>query len=103
MNLVMTSRGGEITPDIREFLEKKLKRFEKFSKPSANLHVLIVHDRPDRRVEVTVRAYGQELRAEEYGEDLIKCADGALDKLVAQVKKRKDRVTDHSPHKPKPC
>ena len=98
MKLVATSRGGEVTPDIRQCLEKKMKKLERILKPAAELHVLIVHDRPDRRVEATVRAYGQDLRAEEHGEDLVACVDVALEKLVSQVKRRKDRVTDYSPH-----
>ncbi len=98
MKLDITSRGGEVTPDIQECLEKKLKKVERFSKPSAPLHVLIIHERPDRGVEVSARAYGQDLRAKEHGEDLVACADSALDKLVKQIKKRKEKVTDHTPH-----
>ena len=98
MNLVVTSRGGEVTPDIQRCLERKMKKLQRISKSSPELHVVIVHDLPDRRVEAAVRAYGQDIRAEEHGEDLVACAEGALEKLVSQVKKRKDRITDHSPH-----
>ena len=98
MKLDVTSRGGEVTPDIQQCLEKKLKKVERVSKPTGQLNVTIVHDRPDRGVEVSARAYGQDFRAKEQGEDLVVCAESALDKLFKQIKKRKEKVTDYSPH-----
>lgn len=99
MNLVVTSRGGDVPPGLKQHLEKKLKKLERLSMPSSQLHVLIVHERAERRVEVWTRAYGQDLRAEGHGEDLVACADAALGKLAVQLKKRKDRITDHSAHR----
>ncbi|HPA48336.1 MAG TPA: ribosome-associated translation inhibitor RaiA [bacterium] len=98
MEISVTNRGGEITPDLQEHLDKKLRKLERISGVISEMHVVIVYERPDRRVEVSAHAYGQDLFAEERGEDLPTCIDVALERLVKQVKKRKGRVTDHTPH-----
>lgn len=98
MEINVTNRGGEITPDLQKHLDKKLRKLERISSGISDIHVVIVHERPDRRVEVAARVYGQDLFAEERGEDLLTCIDVALEKLVKQVKKRKGRVKDHTLH-----
>ncbi|MFH1743803.1 MAG: ribosome-associated translation inhibitor RaiA [bacterium] len=97
MDLVVINRGGEVTPDIQQHLEKKLKKLQRIISSPTELHVVIAHERADRGVEVSIHAYGQDFYADERGEDLCVCVDSALEKLVAQVKKRKERVKDHSP------
>ena len=98
MDLVVTNRGGELTPDIQQRVEKKLKKLERIVKSPTELHVVIAHERADRGVEASIHVYGQDFYADERGEDLGVCVDSALEKLVVQIKRRKDRMKDHSQH-----
>ncbi|MBD8071409.1 ribosome hibernation-promoting factor, HPF/YfiA family [Bacillus sp. PS06] len=85
----------EVTPALREYVEKKLSKLERYfdGTPDANVHVnLKVYNDKQRKIEVTIPMTQLVLRAEESHEDMYAAIDLVVDKLERQIRKHKTKV-----------
>lgn len=92
-----TIRGEniEVTQAIREYVEKKVGKIEKYFKdvPEANAHVnLKTYSDKTAKVEVTIPLPYVVLRAEETSPDLYGSVDLVVDKLERQMRKYKTKI-----------
>ena len=80
----------------REYIEKKLTKLDGLVADSENLTARVVCKvyKQYHKVEVTIPAKNIILRAEVEQPDVYAAVDGAIDKLVNQVKRYNDRVKD---------
>lgn len=95
MNYNIRGENIEVTPAIREHVEKKIAKLERYftETPNANVHVnLKVYNDKTAKVEVTIPMPQLVLRAEESHEDLYAAVDLITDKLERQIRKHKTRV-----------
>jgi len=83
-----------VTDALREFVEKKLIRLEKyFEAPiTSEISVTLSVTKNDHRVEVTIPLPGLMLRAEEKSGDMYASVDLVIDKLERQIRKHKTKV-----------
>jgi putative sigma-54 modulation protein len=83
----------EITPALREHVEKKLSRLERYFNSQA-ISTIYVTMRVMREhfVEVTIPLEGIILRAEERSEDMYASIDTVVDKLERQIRKYKTKI-----------
>jgi len=83
-----------VTDALREFVEKKLIRLEKyFEAPiTSEISVTLSVTKNDHRVEVTIPLPGLTLRAEEKSGDMYASVDLVIDKLERQIRKHKTKV-----------
>ena len=85
----------EVTPAIREHVEKKLQKLEKYftegPNATANVNMKVYNDK-QTKVEVTIPMKNLTLRAEERHNDLYAAIDLILDKLERQIRKYKTKV-----------
>ena len=93
MNVKIRARNLEITPSIREHVEKKLSKFDRLlgEDTEANVSLLVVKDR--QRVEVTIPLNGFLLRGEEETDSIYSAMDLVLEKLERQIHKYKTRLS----------
>ncbi|GAB2322940.1 ribosome-associated translation inhibitor RaiA [Alkalibacterium sp. m-11] len=85
----------EVTQAIREYVEKKVGKIEKYFKdvPEANAHVnLKTYSDKTAKVEVTIPLPYVVLRAEETSPDLYGSVDLVIDKLERQMRKYKTKI-----------
>lgn len=85
----------EVTPAIREYVEKKISKLERYftESPNATVHVnLKVYSDKNAKVEVTIPMKNLVLRAEERNEDMYAGIDLIVDKLERQIRKHKTKV-----------
>ncbi|MBU0278879.1 MULTISPECIES: ribosome hibernation-promoting factor, HPF/YfiA family [unclassified Gemella] len=85
----------EITPSIREYVENKVAKLEKYfsSELDANVYANAkVYKNGNQKIEITVPLKGVTLRAEETNTDLYAAVDIAVDKLERQMRKHKTRI-----------
>jgi len=92
MMLNIRGENIEITPAIREYVEKKLSRFDRhFNEDlTARVNAKVFHDK--QRIEVTIPGTYMLLRAEEEHADLYAAVDLVIDKLDRQIRKHKTKV-----------
>ena len=84
----------EVTPAIREHVEKKLSKLERYfdEEINADVHVNLKVYNNKQKIEVTIPMTHLVLRAEEVHDDLYAAADLVVDKLERQIRKHKTKV-----------
>ena len=84
----------QVTEALRDYVEKKLSRLDKyFETPDASeVNVTLSVTKGKHTVEVTIPLPGAMLRAEEKSEDMYASIDLVTDKLERQIRKHKTKV-----------
>lgn len=95
MNFIIRGENIEVTPAIREYVEKKVAKLNRYfiKTHDANVHVNVRfnHDKTSK-VEVTILLQYLVLRAEETDDDLYAAIDLIVDKLERQIRKHKTKI-----------
>ncbi|MCQ6275724.1 ribosome-associated translation inhibitor RaiA [Bacillus sp. V3B] len=95
MNYNIRGENIEVTPAIREYVEKKITKLERYftETPNANVNVnLKTYNDKTAKVEVTIPMQNLVLRAEETHNDMYAGIDLITDKLERQIRKHKTKV-----------
>ncbi|ESU34167.1 sigma-54 modulation protein [Bacillus sp. 17376] len=95
MNYNIRGENIEVTPAIREYVEKKVAKLDRYftESPNANVNVnLKVYQDKKSKVEITIPMKNLVLRAEEIHEDMYAAIDLITDKLERQIRKHKTKV-----------
>lgn len=95
MNYNIRGENIEVTPAIREYVEKKVAKLDRYftESPNANVNVnLKVYQDKKSKVEITIPMKDLVLRAEELHEDMYAAIDLITDKLERQIRKHKTKV-----------
>lgn len=84
----------EVTQALRDYVEKKLSRVEKYfnTDPTSPANVALTVLRDEHKVEVTIPFPGVLLRAEETSGDMYASIDLVVEKLERQIRKYKTKV-----------
>ena len=84
----------ENTEAIKEYIEAKLSRLDKYIKDSDDLEAVVLTKKEGRRykIEVTVPTKDFTLRNEVVDDDLYAAIDLVIDKLERQVRKNKEKL-----------
>lgn len=91
MQIAVRGKNIEVTNALREYVEKKIKKIEKFIDIPLNAQVNMYVERGRHIVEVTTALNGLILRSEEATGDMYASIDLVADKLEKQVHKYKAR------------
>ena len=85
-----------VTKAIKETIESKLERLEKYFEENADItaHVVVKVKNLDQTIEVTIPTNRFTLRAEETHEDLYTAIDKVIDKLERQIRKNKTKLNN---------
>jgi putative sigma-54 modulation protein len=94
MNYNIRGQHFQVTDALRDYVEKKLSRLDKyFETPVASdINVTLSVTKGKHTVEVTIPLIGVMLRAEEKSEDMYASIDLVTDKLERQIRKHKTKV-----------
>ena len=86
-----------VTKAIKETIESKLERLEKYFQENADItaHVVVKVKNLDQTIEVTIPTNRFTLRAEETHEDLYTAIDKVIDKLERQIRKNKTKLNNN--------
>ena len=95
MQLNVTGRRLEVTEALESYARTKLGRLERHFDHVTNVHVVLSVERERRRAEATVHVTGRELFADAVEEDMYAAIDALVDKLDRQIKRYKEKTTDH--------
>ena len=93
MKVTVMSKNIEITPALREMIEKKISKLDKYFEKEVDAKVTISVQKSRHIVEVTIPFSGIMLRAEEATEDMYKSIDMVEEKLVRQIRKQKTKLS----------
>lgn len=95
LNFNIRGENIEVTPAIREHVESKVSKLERYftegADATANVNVKVYNDK-QTKVEITIPMKNLTLRAEERHDDLYAAIDLIVDKLERQIRKYKTKV-----------
>jgi putative sigma-54 modulation protein len=95
MQLNITGHHIDITDALRNYVSGKLERLERHFDHVTVIHCVLTVEKLRHRAEATVNITGGQLFADATEADMYAAIDALVDKLDRQIRKHKEKVTDH--------
>ena len=96
MKISVRGKNMEVTAALKDYVEKRLGKLEKFSENLQDGHATLSAIRGRHRVEVTIPINGWLLRGEEETDDMYSSIDLVVEKLEKQIDKYKGKLSRKS-------
>lgn len=93
MNITVRGKNIEVTPALRDYVEKKASRITKYFSDVREVKAVLSVKKNEHIVELTVSVNGIILRAQEKTGDMYTSIDLVVDKIERQVTKHKTKLT----------
>jgi putative sigma-54 modulation protein len=100
MQINITGHHVEVTPALRAYVTEKMQKLARHFDQVNSIHVILNVEKLQQQAEATVNAAGRTLFATASDMDMYASIDGLVDKLDRQVRRYKDRITNHHSRKP---
>lgn len=100
MRFTITGKNIEVTSGLREAVEDKLGKLDRFFAPATEATVRLSVQREIQKIEVTIPVKGHLIRAEESSTDMYVSIDLVEEILERQLKKYKNKLIDKKQNAP---
>jgi putative sigma-54 modulation protein len=94
-NVEIKGRHVDVTDAIKNYALDKISKIERFSPRMIEVMVTLDIQKQDQIVDIVMRFDSLRLKVEAISDNLYASIDKAVEKLVIQVRKYKDRMADH--------
>jgi putative sigma-54 modulation protein len=95
MQIDLTGHHIELTDPLRNYVSEKFERLERHFDHVTDVHVILSVEKLRHKAEATIHISGGKLFADSTEADMYAAIDGLADKLDRQIKKHKEKITDH--------
>ncbi|MFO7602953.1 MAG: ribosome-associated translation inhibitor RaiA [Gammaproteobacteria bacterium] len=95
MQLNVTGHHIDLTDSLQNYVESKIEKIERHIDNVTNVHVILSVEKQRHRAEATIHVAGANIFADSENDDMYVAIDALIDKLDRQVKKHKEKATDH--------
>jgi putative sigma-54 modulation protein len=96
MQINVSGHQVEVTPALRGYVESKFGRIVRHFDQLHDVGVILGVDKLTHKAEATIRAAaGKTIHAEAIAPDMYAAIDALSDKLDGQIRKHKEKLTDH--------
>jgi putative sigma-54 modulation protein len=102
MQINITGHHVEVTPALRAYVTEKMQRIARHFDQVSSINVILNVEKLQQQAEATVTAAGRTIFATETAMDMYASIDKLVDKLDRQVRRYKERITDHHHTKHEP-
>ena len=102
MQINITGHHVDVTPALRAYVTEKMQKLTRHFDQVNSIHVILNVEKLQQQAEATVKAGGRTIFATETAMDMYASIDGLIDKLDRQVRRYKDRLTNHHHAKHEP-
>ncbi len=92
MKVHIRGRNVEVTDSLRDYINKRLNKLDKYIVNPGDAQVTLTVERGFHRIEVTIPIYGFILRGEESTGDMYTSTDLVVEKLEKQIEKYKGKL-----------
>jgi putative sigma-54 modulation protein len=97
MQINIDGHHVEVTQSLSDYVQSKLSRIERHFDHVVDVHVVLAVEKQRQKAEATIHLAGNTLHAHSENEDMYAAIDLLVDKLDRQVKKHKEKLTNHRP------
>ncbi len=98
MGIRVTSRHFKANPSLVTYAEEAVNELQRFYDGIISGNVILQFERPHNSVkvaEITLSVFNATLIARHESDDFNKSIDGAVDKMLSQLRKYKERLRHH--------
>jgi putative sigma-54 modulation protein len=95
MQIDITGHHVDVTPALRAYVTEKMQKLLRHSDQVLSIRVILNVEKLQQHAEATVNVGGRTVFATATEADMYASIDGLVDKLDRQVRRRKDRITNH--------
>lgn len=95
MQVNITGNRIEITQALRNYIENKCERLERHFDQLIHIHIVLSVEKMRQKAEATLHLSGANVFASAEDEDMYAALDDLTDKLDRQIKKHREKLTDH--------
>jgi len=92
MEITVRGKGIQITNALKEYVDKRIGRLDKFFEEDTAAQVTMTVEKDRHKVEVTIPVNGYIIRGEEETNDMYASVDLVIDKLDKQIDKYKTKL-----------
>ena len=94
MKITITGRNIELTDGLKNAVESKLSKLEKYFKPDTEVHVTLSVEKERQKIEVTIPMRGTVIRSEQVSNDMYVSIDLVEEIIERQLKKYRNKIVD---------
>lgn len=97
MQITIKGHQIDVTPALRKHAEAKLERLTRHFDHLHELSIVLGIEKLLHKAEATILVSGKAMHADAVAPDMYSAIDALADKLTAQVRKHKEKLTNHHP------
>jgi len=101
MRLKITGRHLDITPALKEYVETRFSRLDRYGLKIEALEVVLGVEKLQHKAEAIGTVNGKSVQAKTSTPEMYATIDALVDRLDAQLRKWKERLVNHKPGKTK--
>ena len=94
MDIMILGKNIEVTPGLRQAVEDKIGKLERYFTPETRVHVTLSVEKDRQKIEVTIPVKGSIIRSEQVSNDMYVSIDLVEEIIERQLKKYKNKLTD---------
>ena len=94
MEFVIVGKNIDVTPGLRQAVEDKIGKLERYFTPDTEVHVTLSVEKDRQKIEITIPVKGSIIRAEQVSNDMYVSIDLVEETLERQLKKYKRKIVD---------
>ena len=94
MRITITGRNIDLTQGLKDAVEEKLSKLEKYFKPDTDVYVTLSVEKERQKIEVTIPVKGSIIRSEQVSNDMYVSIDLVEEVIERQLRKYKNKIVD---------
>ena len=95
MQITLSGHHVDVSAALKDYVDTKLRRLERHFDHVTNAHVVLSVEKLSQKAEATLHVSGGQLFADAVDSDMYAAIDALADKLDRQLKRHKEKMTDH--------
>ena len=92
MNFIISGKNIEVTPGLKDAIEQKLGKLERYFTPETEINVTLSVEKGRQKIEVTIPVKGNIIRSEQTSNDMYVSIDLVEEIIERQLKKYKNKI-----------
>ena len=97
------AKHGELADSIQDAMVEKVSKLPRFFERTTGIHVVADMSHAEPELEIIVSAEGtSDFFAKDKGTNVMVALDKTIAKIEQQLRKHKEKITEHRKHAPKP-
>ena len=94
MRITLSGKNIEVTEGLRQAVEDKLSKLERYFTPETDIIVTLSVEKERQKIEVTIPVKGNIIRSEQVSNDMYVSIDLVEEVIERQLKKYKNKIID---------